>query len=70
MPLLGLNGEWLAMAVEMVPFALLARHDQRQMGQVHPATVLGAGSNMALHILTALLAQNAPIIALAADLGQ
>lgn len=70
MPLLGSNGEWLAMAVEMVPFALLARHDQRQMGQVHPATVLGASSNMALHILTALLAQSAPIIALAADLGQ
>ncbi|MBB3955445.1 hypothetical protein [Novosphingobium sediminicola] len=70
MPLLGSNGEWLAMAVEMVPFALLARHDQRQMGHIHPATMLGASSNMALHILTVLLAQSAPIIALAGDLGQ
>lgn len=70
MPLLGQNGEWLSMAAEMVPFAMLARHDQRQMGNVHPATMLGVGSNMALHILTALLAQSAPIIALAGDLGR
>jgi hypothetical protein len=70
MPLLGSNGEWLSMAVEMVPFALLARHDQRQLGLIHPATMLGAGGNVALHILTALLAQSAPVIALAANLSR
>jgi len=70
MPLLGSNGEWLSMAVEMVPFALLARHDRRQIGRIHPATILGAGSNIGLHILTALLARSAPVIALAADLSQ
>lgn len=70
MPMLGQNGEWLSMAVEMVPYGLLVMHDRRRMGQIHPATLLGAGSNVGLHILTALLAGTAPVIALAADWGQ
>lgn len=70
MPLLGSNGEWLSMALEMIPFALLARHDRRQMGQIHPATVLGAGIDVGLHILTALLAQSTPVVMLAAQMSQ
>jgi hypothetical protein len=57
MPLTGgVIGEWLAMAVQLVPLALLARHDRKFLGQVHPATMVAAAVLVAEHTAITLLA--------------
>ena len=68
MPLLGQTwGELLAMAVQLGMVAIIARHDRKVLGQVHPATLVVAavlvGTHLAVEVasrlpLTAALAQS------------
>jgi uncharacterized membrane protein YozB (DUF420 family) len=58
MPLLGGMGEWLALVIQLVPIAILARHDRAQLSAIHPATLSSAAlvifSHVAVSALSAL----------------
>ena len=56
MPLLGGWGEWIILAIQVGMLAILARHDRRVLGAVHPATLAGGGIVVASHLVTALVA--------------
>jgi hypothetical protein len=52
MPLLGQTwGEMLALVVQLAMLAVIARHDRKQLGQVHPATLIVAGVLVGAHLL-------------------
>ncbi|URD60664.1 hypothetical protein M8312_12915 [Sphingomonas sp. KRR8] len=52
MPLLGQTwGEMLALAVQLGFIAVIARHDRKQLGQVHPATLVVAAVLVGSHLL-------------------
>ncbi|MEQ7873200.1 hypothetical protein ABDK56_04240 [Sphingomonas sp. ASV193] len=55
-PLLGGWGEWVILAVQLLFVAVLTRHDRKQLGHVHPATLAGAGVLVASHVLVTLAA--------------
>lgn len=56
MPLLGGIGEWIILLLQLVPLAVLARHDRTQIAAIHPAT-LGAGAIViGSHVLVTTLA--------------
>lgn len=69
MPLLGGWGEWVAMLCQLGAVAIVARFDVRTLGRLHPATTWVAGAVAATHILIALLAKTAPVIALATSIA-
>jgi len=61
MPLLGAEGLWLALIVQAIPLGLIARHDARTLGRLHPATLTGGAVVLAAHAATLLV--GLPIIA-------
>jgi hypothetical protein len=65
MPLLGGWAEWLAMLVQFVPVAILARHDRQSIGAIHPATKVAVLAVVGSHVLFTLLGASAPLVALA-----
>lgn len=66
MPLLGSMGEWLALLIQLVPIAILARHDHSQGSAIHPATQCVAALVIFSHVaVTALSAL--PVFAEFAD---
>ncbi|MFC3212950.1 hypothetical protein [Novosphingobium panipatense] len=67
MPLLAPWGEWLVMAVQLGVVALIARHDRRERGHVHPATAAVAVAVVLAHVLIELLAISPPWIAFASQ---
>ena len=69
MPLLGSSGEWLALAVQLGALGILARHDRRSLGRVHPATLASGAVVIAVHVTVELLATFPPLQALAASLA-
>lgn len=69
MPLLGGEaGEWLAMAFQLIPVALLLRHDRRTIGALHPASLACGGVVAGSHILVKVASVNPAVLALAASL--
>ncbi|MBC2666769.1 adenylate cyclase [Novosphingobium flavum] len=69
-PLLGGEmGEWVTTALMMVFVALIAAHDRRTLGRVHPATVTVGMVVILAHLVIALAARSGPVIALAARLS-
>jgi uncharacterized membrane protein YozB (DUF420 family) len=65
MPLLGGYGEWVALIVQLGFVAILARHDKKVLGVVHPATVASATALVAVHSLVSLVSMLPPVIAFA-----
>jgi hypothetical protein len=65
MPLIMPWGEWLAMAIELAMAALIAQHDRRETGAVHPATGVVALAVIASHVIVELLALTPAWIAFA-----
>jgi len=58
MPLLGQTwGEMLVMVVQLGCVLVLARHDRKMLGQVHPATLVIAGLLVTSHLLIELLSR-------------
>ena len=55
MPLMGDWGEWTILAIQLVMLAILARHDRKMLGAVHPATMLGTVVVVASHVIVNLL---------------
>lgn len=56
MPLFGPWGEWIALAVQLVPAGLLVRHDLATRGTLHQATSLVIGVLVLSHVLVPLVA--------------
>ncbi len=56
MPLLGGMGEWIVLAFQLVPLAILARHDRATRAAVHPATLSAAVIVIGSHVLVTALA--------------
>jgi len=51
-PLLGQTwGEMLALVIQLAMLAVIARHDRKQLGQIHPATLVVAGVLVGSHLL-------------------
>jgi len=59
MPLLGPWGEWIALALQLVPAGLLVRHDLTTRGTLHQATSLAIGLLVLSHVLVPLVALGA-----------
>ncbi|KMS54241.1 hypothetical protein V474_21115 [Novosphingobium barchaimii LL02] len=56
MPLIVPWGEWLAMVVQLMVAVIIARHDRRVLGRVHPATTAVMLVIVLNHMLVELLA--------------
>lgn len=57
MPLLGqIVGGWTVTAVQVGFLAIMARHDARVLGRIHPATLIGMGLMVAVHGMIQILA--------------
>lgn len=56
MPLIMPFGPWLAMAIQLGVVALVIRHDRREQGRVHPATVTVFGAVVLSHLVVEALA--------------
>jgi hypothetical protein len=69
MPLLGKWGEWTILAVQLVFIVVLARHDRKQLGVVHPATMAVATIVIAEHVLIETVAILPPVVAFAQKLA-
>jgi hypothetical protein len=65
MPLMNGWGDWTAMLIQLVPLAVMARHDGRRLGHVHPATLVSALVLVLTHVLVTLAAMLPPVQALA-----
>jgi uncharacterized membrane protein YozB (DUF420 family) len=55
MPLLGVWGEWVVLLIQLGLIGIIARHDRKVLGQVHPATVALAAVALALHVAVTLV---------------
>lgn len=63
MPLLGqITGGWIEAALQVGFLGIMARHDTKVLGRVHPATIVGIALVIAVHALIQVLA-GMPIMA-------
>lgn len=69
MPLMMPWGEWAVLAIQLAVLGIVARHDLRAAGRVHPATVTVAAVLIIAHGLVETLAVTPAWAALAARLG-
>lgn len=65
MPLLGSYGEWVILVVQLIFVAVLARHDRKILGSVHPATVCAAAILLLVHCAVSLVGMMPPVISFA-----
>ncbi|WP_373492198.1 adenylate cyclase [Parasphingorhabdus sp.] len=65
LPLMGDWGEWVIMLVQLGFVALIARHDRRALGQVHPATIAIFVIVIAVHVAVSSLALLPPLVSFA-----
>ncbi|MEO6361129.1 MAG: hypothetical protein ABIO43_11245 [Sphingomicrobium sp.] len=65
MPLIVPWGEWLSLAIQLVFVGVLARHDRKVLGAVHPATKAIGAILILSHVLFELLAVLPPVISFA-----
>ena len=65
MPLLGSWGQWTSLACQLLFVAVLARHDRKVLGQVHPATYAVGAICVASHVMFETLAILPPFVAYA-----
>jgi len=69
MPLLGGWGEWIAMAIQLATVGLIVRHDRRELGHVHPATMAVAMTVVLVHVTVTLLSLLPQVASLAAAIA-
>lgn len=62
MPLLGGFAPWAELSVQLGVLAILARHDRKVLGRVHPATWWSAAALVAVHLAIMALAGFAPFV--------
>ncbi|MCJ2178207.1 hypothetical protein [Novosphingobium album (ex Hu et al. 2023)] len=56
MPFIMPWGEWLSMAIQLGVAALIVRHDRKELGAIHPATVVVGISVVLSHVVVEVLA--------------
>ena len=56
MPLLGMWGEWIVLVFQLIFVGILARHDRKVLGEIHPATKAIAAILVMAHVLVETLA--------------
>lgn len=69
MPLMGGWGEWAILAVQLAVLAILARHDRKVLGAIHPATTALMAVAVLVHVAVFALSVFPPVAALAASLA-
>ena len=69
MPLIMPWGEWVVLVVQLGTLAIVAGHDRRTLGGVHPATIACMAVVTLTHVVVELLAIAPPVVALAARIG-
>lgn len=69
MPLLGASGEWLVLLAQLMFVLIVARHDRRTLGRIHPATAASAAVLVAVHVAVSCLALLPWAVALAARIA-
>lgn len=69
MPLLGVWGEWLALACQLGALGFLVAHDRRTLARVHPATLACGAILIATHVAIEALAVSTPVRELAASIA-
>lgn len=62
MPLMGGYGEWAVLIVQLGFVGILARHDRKVLGNVHPATISCAAILVAVHSAVSLAAMLRPVM--------
>lgn len=65
MPLMGNWGEWAILVVQLIFAGVLARHDRKMLGAIHPATKAVAGILVASHVVIEVLARVPAFVAFA-----
>ncbi|MFM5932446.1 MAG: adenylate cyclase [Novosphingobium sp.] len=69
MPLMGGWGGWACLAIELLVVAVIAAHDTRKLGRIHPSTAM-VGAILAMgEVLVALSATSPVIQGIAADIA-
>ena len=63
LPLMGPWGEWVAMLLQLIPVAIVARHDLASQRRVHRATVVVGSTIVLVHVIVTLLAMAPSIVA-------
>lgn len=56
MPLMGIWGEWVIMVIQLATLAIVARHDRKRFGGIHPATIVSALVVVFAHVAVTLAA--------------
>lgn len=69
MPLIMPWGEWLTLAIQLIFVGVLARHDRKVLGSIHPATKTVAVILILSHLLFELLAVLPPLVSFAEALA-
>ncbi|MEO6092416.1 MAG: hypothetical protein ABIT04_04670 [Novosphingobium sp.] len=69
MPLIMPWGEWAVLLVQIGALAIVAGHDRRTLGAVHPATISSMAVVTLTHFVVELLAIASPVVALAGRIG-
>ncbi|HEX9954075.1 MAG TPA: hypothetical protein VGB48_02535 [Allosphingosinicella sp.] len=70
MPLMGPWGSWTIVALQLLTLLLLARHDRKMLGKVHPATLSLFAIVAAAHLAIRLLSSLPPFIELAESIAR
>ena len=65
MPLMGGWGEWAILGIQLLVLGILARHDRKMLGGVHPATLAMMAIVTLLHVTIFALSVFGPFAALA-----
>ncbi len=65
MPLMGGWGEWTVLAVQLLVLAILAKHDRKALGRVHPATFSLMGIVTGVHLAVQGLSVLPPFVSFA-----
>jgi hypothetical protein len=69
MPMLGAGGPWLELACQLALIAVLALHDRRVLGRIHPATVAFAVVAVLAHGVIHVVARSATVVDIAASIA-
>lgn len=65
MPLMGAWGEWTILALQLLALAILASHDRKTMGRIHPVTLSLMAIVTAVHLAVTGLSMFPPFAAFA-----
>jgi hypothetical protein len=63
------QGEWLVLAVELVLLGVMAQHDRKTIGRVHPATLTVVGCILAAQLLPSVGARVPSVQAIASGIA-